>query len=682
VSDGQWNVVSGPIITNFTGITTAPINYTPVVANGQNSASPCLLTPTPSDTPETIPANAIPVGPYCATVTIAGFAGPMALGQVTATVGGRNAPVISVDSTGTQVSVAGAGVASWDGTTQPVVITSAGVSTSPLSITAGTPGANPVSNPGACNATAIPLCWAAASRFLEQAAFGPTHKDVVHLQKIGIDAWLTEQFGKPQITPFDATATNLEGRFFYNAVFAPDQLRKKTAFALAQLFVVSTVKDGATPGAVSPYFNTLDQYALTNYPTLLRAITLSPQMGFFLDMAGNTKTNPSENYAREILQLFSIGTVMLNGGGQPVDTNGTVVTATNGLVAKPTYSHAEIANFARVFTGWVIDYNYPTYYWNAPSMVLSADQTTHDTGAKTLLIVPGVTLANSTIAAGGTATSDLVAALANIASHPNVAPFISKFLIQHFVTSNPSAAYVQRVAAQFSSTNGDMPTVLRAILKDTEARAGDSAPDGNLSFGHLQEPAEWLSSLCRVTKIPLIDGNAVGGAAPWGFSASLGQEIFSPPSVFNYYLPSNTISPKFLGAGSSLLGPEFQIQSPSAAYQRLQVDIGDLTGSPWGQVDNAGNYLANVDLGPWSNLASSAGCPTSTPTCNYDLLIDALDASMTHGTLPTTLHNALKVALPVPGATNPLTNYYSTPYATAKLAIYLLSTHSYYQVNH
>ena len=264
----------------------------------------------------------------------------------------------------------------------------------------------------------------------------------------------------------------VQTRFYTNALYGPDQLRQRVAFALHQIIVVSGV-DITLPSRLTPYLQVLDRNAFGNYRNLLQEITLNPAMGNYLDMAGNTSTNPNENYAREVLQLFTIGLYQLNQDGTPVlDGSGQPI---------PAYDQNVVNAFARVFTGW----NFAT----APATgivnyidPLVATESRHDTKAKTLL--QGVTLPPNQKAA-----KDLSDALDNIFQHPNVPPFISKQLIQHLVTSNPSPSYVRRVADVFtnngSGVRGDLKAVVRAILLDPEAAANPAPEAGK---GHLRIP--------------------------------------------------------------------------------------------------------------------------------------------------------------------------------------------------
>ncbi|HYJ48227.1 MAG TPA: DUF1800 domain-containing protein, partial [Pyrinomonadaceae bacterium] len=349
-----------------------------------------------------------------------------------------------------------------------------------------------------------PASTADTVRLLEQATFGPTPAEVTRVQGIGLRAYLNEQFNAPlsvipsgTLMPTDqaqgcptgssATCTRdnytmypLQVAFYQNAISGQDQLRQRVAWALHEILVVSG-NDVTLPSWMAPYLQTLQRNALGNFRQLLQEITLNPAMGQYLDMLGNSRGNPNENYAREILQLFSVGLDKLNTDGTPqLDSQGNRI---------PTYDQTTITNFARVFTGWrlaapkvtmINGVNFNVLNYQDPMIVTS--ESNHDTAAKTLLN-------GTTLPAGQNSTTDLNAALDNIFNHPNVGPFVGRQLIQHLVTSNPSPAYVARVAAVFnnncaglypdnpcSGARGDLKAVVTAILLDPEAR-GDAKTD-------------------------------------------------------------------------------------------------------------------------------------------------------------------------------------------------------------
>ena len=419
-----------------------------------------------------------------------------------------------------------------------------------------------------------------ASRLLEQATFGVTAGDLANVQSIGIDAYLAAQLNvapsqytgfsytphtapstcKSDGTPGDAASIcardqysnfQVQRQFFIHALTGPDQLRQRVAFALSQIFVVSNIEIYEAYG-MADYQNMLLNDAFANYRTLLQDVTLSPVMGHYLDMANNAKTNaaagtePNENYGREVLQLMSIGVNALNADGSlQLDSSGAPI---------PTYDQAVVDGFSAIFTGWT----YPplagaTAQWNDPInfdgvMVSVAAQ--HEPASK--LLLDGLTSS-----ANQTPEQDLKTALDDIFNHPNVGPFIGKQLIQHLVTSNPSAAYVARISAVFANNGqgvrGDLGAVVTAILTDPEAR-GD-APTAS-DFGHLREPAEFVTAPIRSL------GGQSDGELLESASASMGQPIYGAPSVFNYYPPSNLLP------GTSTLAPEFAIANAATALAR------------------------------------------------------------------------------------------------------------------
>jgi len=342
-----------------------------------------------------------------------------------------------------------------------------------------------------------------AARLLDQATFGPTLTDIQHVETVGLQGYLNEQFAmaptlEPDIatTPPTLCATNTvpceQAEWWQNSLTAPDQLRQRVAFALSEMFVIST--NSVNARAVTPYQNVLLKDAFGNFLTVMNDVTLSTGMGDYLDMLNSAKAPtgqiPNENYPRELMQLFTIGLSMLNQDGtQQLDSSGNPI---------PTYTEAQVQAFAKAYTGWTyatstggsptkFPNNTPNY--GAP---MAAVETSHDMTAKTLL--------NGTVLpAGQTAEQDLAGALSNIFNHPNVGPFVCRQLIQHLVTSNPSPAYVARISAVFandgSGTRGNLKAVINAILMDQEARAGDS--DATFNGGHLREPMLYMTGVMR-----------------------------------------------------------------------------------------------------------------------------------------------------------------------------------------
>jgi uncharacterized protein (DUF1800 family) len=521
-----------------------------------------------------------------------------------------------------------------------------------------------------------PVGAADAARLLEQATFGVTASDVAHVQAVGIDAYISEQLAAAptQYTgysytpptppagcmadgsnPPDAstlcardqyTAFQVQRDFFTHALNNPDQLRQRVAFALSQIMVVSSVTIYEAYG-LADFQNLLLRDALGNFRTLLQDVTLSPVMGRYLDMANSDETNPqkgtvpNQNYAREVMQLFSIGLVELNPDGtQQLDANGAPI---------PTFDGATINGFASVFTGWT----YPPLpgaisHWNNPinfdgTMVAFPDH--HQPGTKALL--NGVT-----VPANQTPDQDLANALDNIFNHPNVGPFIGQQLIQHLVTSNPSPGYVARVAAVFADNGqgvrGDLGAVVRAILTDAEARG--AVPSANV-LGHLREPALFITSTMRS-----LSGQS-DGVLLRSASAAMGQPIFSPQTVFNFYPPSYQVP------GTQTLGPEFGSDNAATALARA-----NFVNTVIMQGGAAPDPTVTGSTGTSINLTSLAGA------ANTAALIAQLSQTLMHGSLPSDASNIILAAVNSIGASS------TDPLAPARAASYLMLTSAQYQV--
>ena len=340
-----------------------------------------------------------------------------------------------------------------------------------------------------------------------------------------------------------------QDRFYAHAINNDDQLRQRMVFALSKIFVVSANAVGRRDQMV-PYLRLLNEHAFGNVIDLLRDITLNPTMGEFLDMVNNAAFSeenpipPNENYGRELLQLFTVGTVLLNQDGTPqLGADGEPI---------PSYTEEHVRQYTRALTGWT----YPTYpqrtlrwtnqdHYAGP---MEPYEEHHDRGEKFLL--NGVVLP-----AGQSARQDVEGALRSLVDHPNIAPFLSKNLIQQLVTSDPSPGYVARVSAAFadngSGERGDLKAVLTAILLDPEAQR--SAPGS----GHLREPILYQTALLRGLDALATPNN---GLAEHG--RDLGQWVFYPPSVFSYFSPDYRIP------GSGALAPEFQIHTKASALAR------------------------------------------------------------------------------------------------------------------
>ncbi len=401
-----------------------------------------------------------------------------------------------------------------------------------------------------------------AARLLTQATFGPTMADINAVRTLGIEEWVDQQLQLigPDHLPYVLEHSNGSNRWprheiwWENAVEADDQLRQRVAFALSEIFVVSGIGRTLANGqyGLTHFYDQLRRLAFGNYRDLLETVTLSPVMGLYLSMLQNAKadsetnTRADENYAREVLQLFSIGLYNLNPDGTSQGTN--------------TFTQDQIEAFARVFTGW----NYKDAgvwdrkFFTTPDLISPMEpfEDFHDTGAKTLL--------NGVISpAGLSARADLELALDNIFNHSNVGPFIGKQLIQRLVTSNPTPAYVQRVAAVFnnngSGVRGDLGAVVRAILLDAEARNGFN----NQQFGKLREPLLKMTHLWRAFDVQRGVQSSVRGEyntfspALENLELDFGQAVMRSPSVFNFFKPD--FSPNGPVRDADLVGPEFEI---------------------------------------------------------------------------------------------------------------------------
>ncbi len=534
-------------------------------------------------------------------------------------------------------------------------------------------------------------------RFLEQAAFGPTAALDARIRRIGIRTWLAEQFEapypsasnpypnnalKPSNAPADCdneqtitpdvpvtcfrdtyTMYPVQAWFFKEAYYGDAQLRHRVAWALSQIWVISGV-DTQQSRHMTEYHKVLSNNAFGNYRTLMQQMTLNPGMGNYLDMVRSTKNNPNENYAREIKQLFTIGLFMLNPDGTlQLDGLGDPI---------PTYDQNTVNNFTKVMTGWnfcntgcpnsvvgVVNYIDPIVL--VPS--------NHDLTAKTLLSYPGSTTTNiaactgcNTAAITTYANNSLNQTLDNIFNHPNVGPFVSKTLIQHLVTSDPTPAYIGRVAAVFnnngSGVRGDLKAVIRAILLDPEAR-GDAKTDPN--FGKLREPVQLLTNVARTFDVTTAAGTGQSDGvfySPTGnLLTTMAQTAFYSPTVFNYY------SPDFVIPGTALLGPEFTLMTTGTAIARANF----ANTMVFNQINAS---QPNIPLGTkflYTEMQALAAADSS-----GNLLLDALNDKMMHGTMSASMRSTILTAVTNIVATNPL--------ARAQQAVYLVTTSSQYQV--
>lgn len=455
-----------------------------------------------------------------------------------------------------------------------------------------------------------PATDALAARFLTQASFGPTKTSIANLRSIGYEAWINAQIAtpptltRPYLSGLAAQGLSVSqrhrlDRWFHSAVSAPDQLRQRVAFALSEILVLSDNNDALAndwPG-ISEYQDILSSGAFGSYRDLLKKVALSPQMGKYLSHWRNRKssatTEPDENFAREILQLFSIGLVWRNpdyslktdAQGQPV----------------PTYDQSVVTEFAQVFTGFANACPSPPGLCNPYSGLTSVFDSFapmacfplfHDLSSKQLFDLDPTPATNRVVLPAGPAcdpappagsalaqqcfdycNNELDSVITAIANHPNVAPMLSRQLIERLITSNPSASYIQRVATVYSATSGDLGAVVRAVLMDPEARTYDPTAAGfaqSAHFGKLREPllritAFWrafgaLPGLCtgpcldQSNPPPGVTEIRMGLGSP---QVEFSQRPFGAPSVFNFF------EPDFQQPGpvavANLFSPEFQI---------------------------------------------------------------------------------------------------------------------------
>ena len=389
-----------------------------------------------------------------------------------------------------------------------------------------------------------------ASRFLEQAAMGPSPSSVAQVKVQGISAWLASQMNMTPtkiVTPesmqnyddqLDKPAAERMRDFYYLNLFSTliggeDQLRIKTMWALSNFLVISTRKVSEF-GALE-FFNMLQTHAFGQYGDLLKAVTRNPAMGSYLDNGQNTKWQLNENYGRELMQLFSVGLIQLNLDGTPKrDANGKIL---------ETYSQKDVIEMTRALTGWNFVPN-PTNLinnrnWANYGKPMIGDANRHDTGSKSFL--------GKTIPAGQTVEKDLESLVDILVTHPNTAPFVSLRLIQGMTTSDPSPAYLQRVATVFRDTNGNLNKVITAILMDPEARVADVYGKSTANFGRIKEPLLIYTSGFRGLgcKVAVRQTNR-----PNQVIQSNNQTPFNAYSVFNFYPPNHRTQ------GTNVLAPE------------------------------------------------------------------------------------------------------------------------------
>jgi uncharacterized protein (DUF1800 family) len=483
-------------------------------------------------------------------------------------------------------------------------------------------------------ASRYPYSDAQAARFLQHATFAASDADIAAVRSLGYAAWLDQAFAQPastsnwdwlvskgiDVNPDAATVSiGVDSQIWQRLLTAPDSLRQRVALALSEIFVVGF--DGVTGTykqfKLAAYWDLLSSNAFGSYRTLLEQVTLSVAMGLYLNTAGNEKEDaatgrlPDENYAREVMQLFTIGLWTLNPDGTPQ----------TGPADAPieSYDQDTVTNLARVFTGWSpqrLNNGTSPEYARRP---MTLNDKKHSTLAASFL--------GTTVPANTDGTAALKIALDALANHPNVGPFIGRQLIQRLVTSNPSPAYVARVAAAFANNGqgqrGDLKAVIKAVLLDDEARSDDGL--ANPSFGKLREPMLRFVQWARIFKARSLstDWNVGNTSDP---ANRLGQSPQRSASVFNFFRPGY-VPPNTAIANAQMVAPEFQITNESSVAGYLNYMMTAIGG---GHNDIVPDYTAELALAPNAsalvdrlNLLLCAG---QLSTANRTLMVDAIAA--------------------------------------------------------
>ena len=585
--------------------------------------------------PSTLTANA----PFTITIVGGGFVGG-------ATVLLGSTPLTAAFVDGTHLTATG---------TAPAVVGAA-------NLTVVNPGTNGTPS-NAFAVTVAALSQRAAIRFLEQSTFGPNDAQLLALETGSRESFLAAQFQAP-VTPYPDTPAGVDGigvplgAIFLNALqqqASSDQLRQRVAFVLEQIWVISGNKLGR-PDVFTPFLNVLTNDAFGNYRTIMQDVTLNPAMGFYLDMVNNAKPDPvagthaNENYAREFMQLFTIGPNIVN-------ADGTAVLQGGGFV--PTYGQADIQALARAFTGWTFppqpDCSQTFYNSMNGSGPMVACDGNHDMAVKTLF---ANTQFQITLPANQTAAQDLKGALDAIFNHPNLPPFVARRFIQHLVTSNPSPAYLTRAASAFASgtftsqgstfgsgRRGDMQALIAAILLDPEARRGDDPSTENPLDGHLREPVLYTLGILRAFHGTTILNNGLSG-----LTKDMGEWPFFSPSVFNFYSPLFKIPL----TQPTLSGPEFEIFTSVASLSRVN--------------DIEGVIMCCLEPGTSIDLTTYVSLAANDP----GIMVDAMGLQFLHGTMSSAMRTAVLGAVDAVPGSDPLTR--------ARTAAFLITASPQYQV--
>lgn len=511
------------------------------------------------------------------------------------------------------------------------------------------------------------VSYYAAARFAEQVSFGPTPALIAEIQAKGFERWIDEQLAMP-LAPMSTTIaeevyrygnnaqipsriwTQFDLEFMRSALAAPDQLRWRVTWSIGQYIVAARTK-GEVPGWIE-WANLLYRQAFGRYGDLLREVSLNPHMAHYLDNDQNRPKSaecqhcaPNENYARELMQLFSIGVFKLNPDGTPQrDARGRYI---------ETYTQRDVEELARVLTGWEHDPDppgRPNRNWGnwSKRMTPTTWPPLRDSGRKVVL--------GREFPAGQTTAKDLDDAVALLLAHPNTAPFVSLRLIQHLVKSDPSPAYVGRVAAVFLNNGrtgavGDLSAVVKAVLLDPEARRGDDPATANNADGKFREPFLHRMSMLRGLgcQRPLTRGD------DWTYMVWT-QPAFNPESVFGFYAPTDA------APGSNLLAPEQRLINSAELTARL----GELSNLRWNPARQANDL----------SLYESGGCQAQAFVDAYAAspraFLDLVSLRYFRGAMPPTLRSTIEQLI-----RNPQWNVNDPTEGPMRMLAYALSTPSY-----
>jgi len=472
-----------------------------------------------------------------------------------------------------------------------------------------------------------------AARLAKQATFGPRADLVTYISMVGADQWISEQFARTDSTysdltdplPLDyckdytcfrarRTREQVAMRFYRNAVSSADQLRQRVALALSELMVTSMQKTDDAAG-MAAFQQVLLSKAFGNYRDVLYAVTRSGYMGNYLDLADNNKSMPSENYAREMLQLFTMGPFKLNIDGTPQRGG--------GGAAIDNYNSQDITGLSRALTGWTYSHinngSVTDYYSRDYTKPMVPLAWFYDSGAKSFL--------GYTVPAGASQTASLDAAIDAAFYNPSTPPHVARHFIQQLVTSNPSPAYVARVAASFinngANVRGDMKAIVRAILLDEEARRTAALQE---TSGKVKEPILFLASIARALNMN------TDGRVFQDWDDSLGEPVFFSPSVFNFYPPDYPLrnNPGLVSPASKLLTTG-QIVLRSKLSYAWTINATSPRGEFAVKLNTANASGTSVDWSQWEAFGS-----------DFDAMVSRMDLILLNNTMTDPQRTALR----------------------------------------